>query len=300
MARGTEKNGLPKDFRSDFIHLFLPNILLVLFTVAVIFFAHHLYDKRIHALTLKENRFITTEWYLLQTLVNQTERELREKDREIEALRLRYSRLLRNNGSADLLERLEAEIEAALADRADILERRLQTSGDIPAVPAAAIDTYTVAENASVGSRGHDALLITLRERMNELAAQLEAEQKQIEILKREISTVPAASTIPRQTPAADYEERLETLRAGIDEVRSLIAERLMELEDGSDGAVEGLMAYQLVRALLSDPAIQVQYPALIADLDAYIEGMGLQEQHNGLRLGYATALDLINELIPK
>ena len=67
----------------------LPNILLLLLAFVAILAARHLYNERIHALSLKENRFITTEWYLLQTLVNQTEQELREKDREIEALRLR-------------------------------------------------------------------------------------------------------------------------------------------------------------------------------------------------------------------
>ena len=135
---------------------------------------------------------------------------------------------------------------------------------------------------------------------MKELAKQLEADQEHISKLETEISVRPAAPEAPSPDPSTEYEQQikeLQALKARNYEVRTQIQQRLQKLESESETAVDGLVAYQLVRALLSDPAIRSQYPELLTDLDAYIEEMSRQEQERGMRQGYTEIIELLKTL---
>jgi len=93
--------------------------------------------KQAETATLTDNRFLTTEWRLMRELKAKTDQELRDKDREIDALRLQYLRLKGEGSSAELLADIEAAMARAESERKAILASR--TNPEVPPPPAAAL-----------------------------------------------------------------------------------------------------------------------------------------------------------------
>jgi hypothetical protein len=93
--------------------------------------------KQAEIAALTDNRFLTTEWRLMRELKARTDQELRDKDSEIDALRLQYLRLKGAGSSAELLADIEAAMARAESERAAILASR--ANPEAPPPPAAAL-----------------------------------------------------------------------------------------------------------------------------------------------------------------
>lgn len=61
------------------------------------------FNNRMRSISLDENRFVMTEWHLLQTIKSQTEAQLREKDQEIANLQRRYEQISERNNVGEEL-----------------------------------------------------------------------------------------------------------------------------------------------------------------------------------------------------
>lgn len=100
------------------------NVVLVVFTAAILIWGNVYYSDRVRAATFKENSFLTTEWRLLKEMKERTDRLLQDKDREIAALRGQYDRLQKSSASLEQLAELETQLRRAESEREGILAAR--------------------------------------------------------------------------------------------------------------------------------------------------------------------------------
>ena len=281
--------------------LILSNLVLVACTVAFLGTVIFLYQKKIQNVTLAENRFLTTEWHLLQELKAQTDQQLRDKDLEISRLRSEYRKLKQEERTPDRMLELEAELKKAEAERAAILSSRLSAIVTPPPVTPSAI-TPSVATGLSLRDpdtqRTSVAALDTaapakpvtelLGQRIQELEIQVAAQKLRTETAEKKLK---------------DYiqdTERRRNAATSADSMIELLEQKKKELEQEPPPKIEDIKTRSLLRAIVSSPAIRQEYPDLLESLDRYFEVYGRQEWITGKKDAYQFTIDSLKTLESK
>lgn len=247
--------------------LFLPlivNSLLIALTAGFIWIMHSEAENQIRAVTLRENRFLTSEWQLLKTLKAQTDRQLREKEEEIIALRKQYEELKSSGQSGEELKELEKLLKSAEAEREEIISRRMEDMSAPASAPI--LDSETVPDAREQAPPSQNSTLIRQIKSLEQENLQLELDQRQL-----------------RNNLAAALRQ--------IREKEQLAANsRALRMEDLSTRA--------LLRALISSPRVRSEYPGLLNSADRFFSNYGLQERFSGRREVYSEMESLLKDLL--
>lgn len=221
--------------------------------------------------TLNDNRFLTTEWHLLQELKEQTDKMLREKDGEIALLRAKYHESRTQNISPSELLKLEAELRRAENERAEILAARL--SARPPTfTPSASVARATGRESA------------TARATTTPLSVLVAEDKAGDSVEKASPSTTePVAGSNPQSRAGSG-----ET----IDVIAGALEKKIAEIDAEPPPQLESIRTRALLRALVSSPAIRAEYPDLLDALDRSFGDYGRQEWLKGQKAAYVFTIE--------
>ena len=259
-------------------YLLLSNTVLVACAAAVLGAAVYFHRRGIETTTLDDNRFLTTEWHLLQELKAQTDEMLREKDHEISRLRAQYRESKDRALSPGLLEELEAELKRAEEERAAILSSRLaarpqafapSSAGDRSAEPSA----QTPARTASTP--------------LSALLAETASASVQ--------GTTPSSAVAA--PPGGDAPVGTATASEAYDKLTRLLELKIGEIDSEPPPKIESIRTRTLIRALVNSPSIRSEYPDLLEALDRSFEDYGRQEWLKGQKAAYVFATEAIKGL---
>jgi hypothetical protein len=287
------------------------NLVLVLLIVGVLSVAFYRYRSRMEEISLSENRYLTTEWRLLQELKEQTDEKLQEKDQEIAELNDRYLRLLRQNASPSAIRQVETRLQQAKVERAEIATRQAEAAAQqaesAPEAPQSAAQDRAWLRDL-LPSENQSALTRLLQNRLETSEAERESQRRRIEELENSLIELDAAAAAIERSRALETAERQETVRAlssaleGLESAAIAAAADLEEKALGGEVAehprMEDLSSLALVRALASSPEIRSEYPQLLDSLDRYLEIYGRLERREGRREAYTAAAATVRGLI--
>lgn len=238
-------------------------------------------QSRISGALLRQNAYLTTEWRLLQELKSRTDAQLREKDRQIDDLRRRYSALSSSGGSGSEMAEIEAEIQAVETERRSILSSVSEpaAAAEKPAVSAeAALSASTISQrDARVDEI--EKIVSVLRDRITSLESELSSNRLYTVMLEKELET---------SDTKAGGASLFAALRLKRDSVAAQAAEKRPDLRTRS-----------LVRAVVSSPDVRSQYPELLESLDKYFEALSREERLNGQKDAYNAALEAVRAAFP-
>jgi len=258
--------------RHMFFRLLVPNILLAVLTAGLLFAAVAYFDTLSRTEIRGDNRFLTMEWQLLQELKAETDRQLSQKDREINDLRARYALLKLQNLSPVELAGLEEEIRKAEAERETLVSKLFSTGAG-----STASGTPSSAGQPQAG--GFDIVSALYRQRIRDLEGLLAAKASSS-------APVPAPALIAAaDTSAADMSSAL----------RGFLERKIRELELATAPRFEDLKTRTLLRAIASAPAIRADYPDLLEKTDRYLESSAVLEQAKGKKEAFSEVLGEIN-----
>jgi len=279
--------------------------------------------------TLKDNRFLTTEWRLMRELKERTDQELRDKDREIDALRQQYLRLKGSGSSAALLADIEAAMARAESERAAILSARANPEvapvAASPSVPSASslspgpsqgsggpADPAGAYTEALPGRAPDYALAELLRRRIVGLEEALRRSQAGSAAIERELAALrldaarqaaggPSASAASA-TQAAAPGPAIPSAQAAPWSDADAVAAILSALEGKRAGlddpeavlSLSDLKTRSIMRAIVRSSAIRSQYPDLSASLDRYLELVEKVGYLKGKQEGLAEARQMV------
>lgn len=277
------------------------NLVLIVFTAAGLWIAAEHYEERMRETSIAENRFLTTEWHLLQELKRETDRQLAEKDREIAALRQEYEQLRRGDESEDRLSELQLRLEQAREEREQILSQRLEA----PAESDMEREDETEAESEVPADSAVEGVAVTDSPGESILDDVLE---RRIQALDEELTTLEREY----ERSEEDYEERLEEASARAERLSEALtraneaaAAALEELrrrgaasERREGPSVDDLNTRTLLRALVSTPEIRSEYPNLLESLDRYFEVYAREKRLEGRREAYESAREALQRVI--
>jgi hypothetical protein len=272
------------------VFLIVSNSALVVFALGFIWISSAVYREKGSEVSLRESRFVTTEWNLMQTLKVNTDRQLMGKEQEILALRKRYLQLVQNPESTQGLAELRSQLHRAEEERRDILSLRLE----IPATPSTGEEVSQSSPAPSTTDRGttpSSAASAIFQSRIMVLESQL-ADEKALTLA---ISDTLASVSRERDQAARTFRNEL-ALRdaamarlsvAGKSALETLKADsRTLALQRQALGL--DLNTKVLLRAIVSSPEIRGRYPDLLASLDRYFEQFALMENLRGRAEAYA------------
>lgn len=246
--------------------LIMSSIALVLFTAGFLGVALSVYRNRVQSITLRESRFVRTEWHLLADLKAQTDQELLEKDQEIADLNQRYASLLRHSGSQGQLQQIQTMLRQAKAQRQAILTRRNAAEATNPSDERSWIAKLLPSANASAVSQ------LVLQSRVAALEAQLSKSRAQDKALAAE----------------------LKRLNNGQAALQQAIAQNRRETVSSPGPSIAELDTRALVSAIIGSPQVRSVYPDLLASLDGYLATYALQERAKGRQRAYASVEALL------
>ena len=258
------------------------------------------YRMRMAAVALAENRFITTEWSLLQELKVQTDARLLEKDQEIADLRRRHLGLTQKNASTSELREIETRLLQADREREDILSPNKAST--------AAADSSTQALRAGLTPLVDPSRLpALLSAQIKTLQAQLEERRLYARVLEEQLMES-AAGTRPaeradkemltenqRKIQALSVE--LAAVKKDIETARATLARKNKESSAADGPGIEDLNTWTLLRALASSPEVRSEHPDLLRSMDRYLELYGRQERLKGNFEAYSAALEIVRSL---
>lgn len=293
------------------------NLLILLGAALFLVVSDGVYRRRSTAETLRDSRFLTTEWRLMRELKERTDRELRDKDQEITDLRLRYLALKGSGSSTELLASIAVEMRRAEAEREAILSARLKAvAGPSPATaPVAQGRIPDTALSELLRSRIvglEDSLRAS---RAGEAAIELELARLRatmaLEAVVPAVQPAPSPGPGPVLTPASlgtggsgagagaglEAQDRGEADRL-IKELGASLARERDAL--GNPDTVLGLSELKtraLLRAIVRTPAIRSEYPDLLESLDRYLVLAGKEEYLRGRREAYGEIIGMIEGL---
>lgn len=287
--------------------------------------------KQAETATLTDNRFLTTEWRLMRELKARTDQELRDKDREIDALRQQYLRLKGAGSSAELLADIEAAMARAESERAAILASRANPDALPPAAPVlpsasspSAVPPQGNGSPAGAAAGGSpattpdNALAELLRRRIVGLEEALRRSQAGSAAIERELAALrldaarqaaaaPSAAASPAPSSASSAPSvapgpAVPSAQAAPWSEADAVAAILSGLESERAGladpetvlSLSDLKTRSIMRAIVRSPAIRSQYPDLFESLDRYLE---LVEKVGYLK-GKQEALDEVRRMI--
>ncbi len=222
----------------------------------------------------KENRFLTTEWYLLQQLRAQTDAELTRKNQEIESLKQLYEQLKAGNNSTNDLDKVEAQLKAAENIREEMLTQSVK-SGLHPSLSAVMPSEASTGQESGTDLRQSQAILL-LQQQVDELRARAETAEAAVVDLKRQ---QPGRTAIP-------LSRALETLENGKASLGPVPQPTVAELKTKA-----------LIRAILSSSDVKKQYPELLGAFDGYLDSYGTREYARGRVTGYTEAAQSVRDL---
>ena len=277
------------------LFLIISIITLILISVVFLWLAMSYYQKRIKAISLSENRYLTTEWRLLHELKAQSDQKLLEKDKEIAELNRRYLELARGNASASELKQIEIQLQQAEDEREEILSNQVDATTEIDPEQKEWIGDLLPSENRS-------AVTILLETQITLLEIKLNENRKYIRELENErteLMTKQEESTGEYIKTLTEKNTRIENLSAEMTGLNKIIDDTLAELEQKAREEIdrprmEDLNTLALIRALINEQEIRTDYPGLLEQLDRFIEVYGLQERQKGRREAYAKAAETL------
>jgi 5-bromo-4-chloroindolyl phosphate hydrolysis protein len=256
-----QENREPKIRRKQLFFPIIVNSLLIALTAGFIWIMHTEAEEQLKAVTLRENRFLTSEWQLLKTLKARTDQQLQEKEEEIIALRKQYAELKRNGQSGEQLQELEKLLKSAETEREEIISRRMETMS----APAQAAKPEEVPDAARETPPSTNSTLLRRIET-------LEQEMRELELEHREFR---------------------ENLSSALQQIR----EREQTLANSRALRMEDLNTRALLRALITSPRIRSEYPGLLDSADRFFSNYGLQERLSGRREAYAELESILEEI---
>jgi len=239
------------------------------------------YRQRVQVETLRDSKFLTTEWRLMKELKARTDRELRDKDLEIAELRARYRSLKGSGSSTEIIAAIEREMRRVEGEREAILTTRLAAA----ASPAAA--TATTAARVARGpldsalpGNGDTPLSELLRNRVTSLEAALRSSKEGASAIERELDSLrrgAASADIARPAPP---DAVAGPIGDGAVELilDALARERVALDEPDAVLGISDLKTRALLRAIVRTPAIRAEYPELLESLDRYLARAGKEE----------------------
>ncbi len=273
--------------------LILFNMIILVCTIALIMGTERHFQKVFHETTLRENGFLTTEWRILKEMKEQTDKLLRDKDEEIQAIRRKYRELLAQNASADRLSEIENLLRKTETEREQLLSTRFTPSTPqstkAPSVPTVlpddrGLDSTPLTENP---------MITLLNNRVKELEREKNGLQEENDRFHAEIIALKARQEgLPVTASSPGSSETIsesETLR--------LIQEQRAVLETSSQVmTVADIRTRTLLRAIVRDPAIQSDYPGLVENVDRYFEVFGAAERLKGKKEAYEEMIRGLSE----
>lgn len=279
-----------QDFRPKkrtWTHLIISNLALLIVSAGLLAGEWYTISNRQIMDVGKENRFLTTEWYLLQELRAQTDEELRSKDQEIASLKQLYQHMRAQNRSRDELTQIEEQIRKAESDRETIFLSSVK-AGLRPSLAPSVTDI-----DAQATLSGGDSLTIDL---LKQRVLSLEALHDQIlaRAEKAEASLADLRRMLPLATIPSSELTQKELSRAQIQSVMEAARE---SFRPETPPTVDQLKTISLVRAILSSPELRVKYPSLENSFDVYLERFGNREYTRGRATGYDAALQIFRNL---
>lgn len=291
-------------------------VLLVAISLIVLLVSLTAYKTKIKSVTLNENRFLTTEWHLLQELKVQTDKQLREKDSEIAELQERYRVLKTQNPSSSLLTDVQTALKEAISQRDTLLSTKLVS------VPETVIANQVASASQSIRKTETDStvsgdtatsmdtpspLTGIFALRIKELEGQLVESHKALEASKlasaEQTSSVPKPAPISVSLPPTD----LKTTQTPVDakmiaaasteatrKVIGILESKRKDLEKEPAPLIEDIKTRSLLRAIVSTAAVKKEYPTLLESLDRYFEVFKNQARVDGLKDAYNSAIDAL------
>lgn len=316
-------------------YLFLSYTILIVCTVALFGVAARVYQKTIHDVTLTSNRFLTTEWHLLQELKAKTDRQLRDKDIEISRLRAEYLDLKKREFPPDALYEIETKLRKAEEERAIILSLRLSTVAPAATIPAAGNSSALSLTDAGnlvfpgfagdefgTGLRGDGAgmggdraegddiayspgtdisapITELLGKRIQTLEAEVAVHRLRADMAEKQIeSYAQAAASGQPGTPTP--QQAAGGQGASTNTVRmvlDLLEQKKAEIAREPPPKIEDIKTRSLLRAIVSSPEIRNEYPGLLEALDRYFTVYGRQEWLTGQKDAYGFMVESIRAL---
>lgn len=286
-----------KPQRNSDILPIISNLVLLVFAAVFLWFTISAYEARIKAVSMQENRFLTTEWHLLQELKVQTDQQLLEKDQEIAELRQQYLKLAQTNTSPAELQQIKEKLNQAREERAELASRRVQEAPDSEQASSEQTSQEPLSE---LLPRNTSATAELLREQIETLEEQLEESRLYNQVLEEEFTE--AQSTHNQEI--REYRDSIEDLSSELSGTRKAVRTTLEELElklelvdNQLPPGLEDLNTRALLRALASSPTIRADYPNLLDSIDRYFEVYGFQKQLDGRREAYSSAIESLEPL---
>lgn len=259
------------------VFLLLSNLGLLITTTVIVGGAYYLYNKEVQTATFAENRFLTVEWHLLQELKAETDRKILEKDREIDRLRAAYYNLRAEGKPEEVLAQALSLVEQAEEERKSIWKSAETVSKT--ALPESAVLVESTAEQDPIlALPGNSTYLIPLLSaRVEALEAELAASREHVQKLEADLAAGEAAGlTAENLQVYANRELAALRTRGGLD--------------------MRAIRTRSLLRALVSTPEIQGEYPDLLDDLEEGYEAYGREAHTRGQREAWERVLSHLQE----
>ncbi|MBN2445014.1 MAG: hypothetical protein JXJ04_26905 [Spirochaetales bacterium] len=289
----------PRPKKELFIYFYL--IVLLLFVTIFLWIIISHYKNQVKSISLRENRFLTTEWRLLRELKAETDQKLLEKEQEIADLSKRYLELAKESGSDWELRQIEIRLEQAKAEREKILSQQTDVSTQIDQEQKTWFAELLPTEK-------HSALIKYLQEQNDMLNEKIKEAELHITVLEKKMSDL----NTKQETLTQEYTDTIADNLAEIKRLSALlikvnqatltaleaIKQKSPEIDKPKPPSIEELNTWALVRALIASPEIKAEYPELLTSLDQFFASYGLQEQHKGRREAYAVAETILRKLI--
>lgn len=303
--------------------LLFSNLGLVVFCAVFLFAAFSRYHDRVEEISLSDNRFLATQWSLLQELKSQTDQELIQKDQEIADLSRRYTMLVRTNGSEAELDQLRTRLQQAESERERIASEQSNavtsanassttdtpTSSTPDASPSASGEASGATPPAPGDANAWIQNLLSIRpplatdsllqQRLKDLDAQVRVARNETDRLNQQVGELNVQlsqeKTSSRQA-LADAQAEVDALRASVADLKRAVRAATDKMhgnatESSAAGAItiDDLNTRELVRALIGSPSIHAAYPNLLTDLDKYLADLERSGRMKGESEAYST-----------
>ena len=180
--------------------------------IVITWFILSIFQKEINSVSLRESRFLTIEWNLLQEYKQQVDNMLHSKDREIAELKERYQQLESEGYSKEFLQEIDTLLNQLEAERENILAARI--SGPVDTQTVQELQSKTEVPPASTSIQLPQSEVKTL----DLLSERIEALEKEVNFLQEELEK---KETLLQKEQA--YTVELEQRLTGISELENQI-----------------------------------------------------------------------------
>ncbi|MDC7231667.1 MAG: hypothetical protein PQJ58_00420 [Spirochaetales bacterium] len=276
------------------------NLIIISLAAVITVWGRYAYQNKIEDAALRENRFITTEWHLLQIIKNQAEEELEKKNQEIRRLQAQYELLKARRLGPDSLREIEDKIKTIEDERDTILEQMTLSLSDDRAVDTGAgITLPLLTAGLSVSDNLQREELKTLQDYKLAAEREIEVLNEALRNLESEKQTLEFTSDMNQQElqeQILSREKALLELDSGIDDVRQYLIQNLNPDNTGKTMDITSLYKFELINIILDLPQIRNEYPGLKEELQLYIDKVSAIEKLSAQQDLYAELLVIMEE----